>query len=94
MNGNQKERMTVASNYNILSYLWKPCSCLSYLLSCPSVFKSKMSIIQVENNTKLTTVTSFLPVARSSATLDLYKTIEGGGLCDGITQIVAMDFGE
>ena len=61
---------------------------------CSEILNPKMFIIQVENNTKLTTVTSFLPVARSSATLDLYKTIEGGGLCDGITQIVAMDFGE
>ena len=37
---------------------------------------------------------SILPLARSSVMLKLYQNIEGKRLCDGITEIVAMDFGK
>ena len=37
---------------------------------------------------------SFLPLARSSQMLEYYNNIDKHKLCDGVTQIVAMDFGE
>eukprot|EP00090_Calanus_glacialis_P004843 TRINITY_DN13625_c0_g1_i1.p1 TRINITY_DN13625_c0_g1~~TRINITY_DN13625_c0_g1_i1.p1 ORF type:complete len:1432 (+),score=169.81 TRINITY_DN13625_c0_g1_i1:127-4296(+) len=44
-------------------------------------------------DSNLTYAMSFLPLARSSAMLNFYGNIEGKQLCDGITEIVAMDFG-
>jgi len=45
------------------------------------------------NYTKLTYSMSFLPLARSSATLEFYGNLDGKQICDGVTEIVAMDFG-
>merc|ERR1711936_1377773 len=41
----------------------------------------------------LTFAMSFIPLARSGAMLDYYGNIEGSRLSDGVTSIVAIDFG-
>ena len=45
-------------------------------------------------NFHLSYAVSFLPLARSSQMLDYYNNIDKEKLCDGVTQVVAMDFGE
>lgn len=51
-------------------------------------------LLQESTDSNLTYAMSFLPLARSSAMLNFYGNIEGKQLCDGITEIVAMDFGK
>ena len=51
-------------------------------------------LFQESTDSNLTYAMSFLPLARSSAMLHFYGNIEGKQLCDGITEIVAMDFGK
>ena len=51
-------------------------------------------LFQESTGGNLTYAMSFLPLARSSAMLNFYGNIEGKQLCDGITEIVAMDFGK
>jgi hypothetical protein len=53
------------------------------------------------NSSRLRWSISFLPIARSSATLDYYFTVteeakgkKGNGITDGTTSVVAMDLGE
>ena len=51
------------------------------------------------NSTRLRWSVSFLPLARSSATLDYYFAVTeesgdgGGAIADGVTKVVAMDLG-
>ena len=57
---------------------------------------SLSSLFQISINvTRLRYSVSFLPVARSSATLDYYHAFASGGkISDGRTTVVAMDFGK
>ena len=41
----------------------------------------------------LTHAVSFLPLARSSVMLQYYNNIDQAALCDGLTEVVAMDLG-
>ncbi|TRY78598.1 hypothetical protein TCAL_06908 [Tigriopus californicus] len=45
------------------------------------------------NRTRLTYAMAFLPIARSSATLDYFHAISKETITDGRTKVVAMDFG-
>ena len=49
------------------------------------------------NSTRLRWSVSFLPLARSSATLDYYFAVTDmsgdGAIADGVTKVVAMDLG-
>jgi hypothetical protein len=49
--------------------------------------------LQEGTGENLTHAMSFLPLARSSAMLDYYSAIRPDRLHDGVTEIVAIDFG-
>ena len=54
----------------------------------------KLFLQEGEKSLTLTNAISFLPLARSSQMLEYYKNLDVDKLCDGVTEIVAMDFGE
>lgn len=43
---------------------------------------------------RLLSAVSFLPLARSSATLDYFHTVTREPITDGVTEVVAMDLGK
>ncbi len=53
-----------------------------------------MFSVQEGKESELTYAVSFLPVARSLATAQFYSHLDGKRIADGVTEIVAMDFGE
>ncbi len=67
------------------SYLWRG--------AWPPQFYSLFSV-QEGKESELTYAVSFLPVARSLATAQFYSHLDGKRIADGVTEIVAMDFGE
>ena len=58
------------------------------------IFFYKTFLQEGEKSLTLTNAISFLPLARSSQMLEYYKNLDVDKLCDGVTEIVAMDFGE
>ncbi len=50
--------------------------------------------VQEGKESELTYAVSFLPVARSLATAQFYSHLDGKRIADGVTEIVAMDFGK
>jgi hypothetical protein len=67
------------------SYLWRG--------ALSQQFYSLFSV-QEGKESDLTYAVSFLPVARSLATAQFYSHLDGKRIADGVTEIVAMDFGE
>ena len=68
--------------------------CLSFPIQYFGIRINDGLLFQESTGSNLTYAMSFLPLARSSAMLNFYGNIEGKQLCDGITEIVAMDFGK
>ena len=63
-------------------------------LPCPSHATSHF-IFQVKSkDRRLRSAMSFLPIARSSATLEFYRDVTKDEISDGRTKVVAMDLGK
>ncbi len=73
------------------SYLWRG-DWPPLFYSTPQFYS--LFSVQEGKESELTYAVSFLPVARSLATAQFYSHLDGKRIADGVTEIVAMDFGE